>query len=75
MRTTVDIPDNTYRRLKSRAAAEGSSVKRLILESVEKELATRERKRGKIKLPLVHSSKPGTLRLTNDEIYDAIPFP
>jgi hypothetical protein len=75
MRTTVDIPDPTYRKLKSRAAAEGSSVKALILQGVEKELKGSGPRRGRIKLPIVRSVRPGSLRLTSQQIYDAIPFP
>jgi len=75
MRTTVDIPDPTYRELKAKAAKEGCSVKKLILRSVDKELRSRVRKRGRIKLPIVASKQPGTLRLTNEEIYEIIPFP
>ena len=77
MRTTVDIPDKLYRRLKSKAAAEGHSVKSIILTSVEKELgsAPEESTRKSVRLPLVRSKHPGALRLTNEEIYDVIPFP
>lgn len=38
MRTTVDIPDPLYRKLKGKAAREGRSVKELILRGVEQEL-------------------------------------
>ena len=75
MRTTVDIPDSTYRELKAKAARRGCSVKELILESVRNELHPLPRKRGRIKLPLIHSKQPGTLRLTNEQIYELIPFP
>ncbi len=75
MRTTVDIPDPTYRELKSKAAREGSSVKTLILRSVERELQSANRGKGRIRLPIVKSKQPGTLRLTNDMIYEIIPFP
>jgi len=75
MRTTVDIPDPTYRELKAKAVRRGCSVKELILESVQNELRPRSRRKGRIKLPLVHSKEPGTLRLTNEEIYEIIPFP
>ena len=75
MRTTVDIPDPTYRELKAKAAKRGCSVKELILESVQHELRPRSRKRGRIKLPIFKSKEPGTLRLTNEMIYDIIPFP
>ena len=75
MRTTVDIPDPTYRKLKSKATEQGCSVKALILRSVEKELQAGARKKGRIQLPLVRSKEPGTLHLTNAQIYEIIPFP
>lgn len=75
MRTTVDIPDPTYRKLKSKAAQQGSSVKELILRGVERELRTGTTKKGRIRLPIVHSKQLGTLRLTSEQIYEIIPFP
>jgi hypothetical protein len=75
VRTTVDIPDPTYRQLKWRAAEQGCSVKKLILRGVEKELHVPARKRGRIRLPIVDSRKPGSLHLTNEQIYEIIPFP
>jgi hypothetical protein len=76
MRTTVDIPDPLYRRLKSRAAREGSSAKELILRGVQKVLNGRRRKsRKRVALPLIRSKKPGTLDLDNDKIFEIISFP
>ncbi len=75
MRTTVDIPDPTYRKLKSKAAQLGCPVKEIILRSVEKELRPDTRKRGRIRLPIVRSKEPGALHLTNKQIYDVVPFP
>ena len=75
MRITINIPDPTYRELKSKAAQEGRSVKELILRSVEKELRPRSRRKGRIELPIVKSKQPETLRLTNEAIYEIIPFP
>jgi len=75
MRTTVDIPDPTYRQLKSKAAQHGCSVKALILHCVDKELRAGARRRGRVRPPLVHSKEPGTLDLTNEQIYEIIPFP
>jgi hypothetical protein len=43
MRTTVDIPDPTYRQLKAKAAVRGCSVKELILRGVEAELNGKKR--------------------------------
>jgi hypothetical protein len=76
MRTTVDIPDPVYRRLKSRAASEGSSAKELILRGVKQVLQVRRRKSHKrIKLPVIRSKQPGTLELDNDKIFEIISFP
>jgi hypothetical protein len=74
MRTTVDIPDALYRRLKSGAAEQGCSVKELILRGVENQLENRKAG-NRIRLPIIRSKKPGTLHLTNEQIYEIIPFP
>ena len=76
MRTTVDIPDAIYRRLKTRAAAEETSVKALILHGVEQTLKGGRPKSGRtIKLPIVESKRPGKVRLDNAKIYEIISFP
>jgi len=76
MRTTVDIPDPVYRRLKSRAASEGSSAKELILRGVNHVLKPSPRKsRRRIELPIIRSKQPGTLELDNDKIFETISFP
>ena len=76
MRTTVDIPDPMYRRLKARAASEGGSAKALILRGVEHVLsATSTGPRRRVTLPLVTSRRPGRMRLDNARIYDVISFP
>jgi len=76
MRTTVDIPDPIYRRLKTRAASEGSSAKELILRGVEKILkGDGRRARKKVKLSIVRSRRPGRVRLDNAKIYEIISFP
>ena len=76
MRTTVDIPDQVYRRLKSRAAQEGRSVKELILRSVEGQLGVGQKpSKRRVSLPLVRSKRPGKVRLDNARIFELIPFP
>jgi hypothetical protein len=76
MRTTVDIPDSLYRRLKSRAASEGSSAKELILRGVQQVLKERPRKPGRrVKFPIIRSKQPGTLELDNERIFEIISFP
>ena len=76
MRTTVDIPDPLYRKLKGKAASEGRSVKELILLGVEEHLHQKRRPRDRrVKLPIIPSKRPGTLDLDNAKIYEIIPFP
>lgn len=77
MRTTVDIPDATYRQLKARAASEGRSVKALLLEAAEQVLSSKAARPAtrRVQLPLVPSNRPGSLELDNARIYDVISFP
>ena len=73
MRTTVDLPDGLYRRLKARAAREGSSTRALILKGVKEVLKSERRKAGApVSLPIVRSKRPGTLALDNAAIYDVV---
>lgn len=75
MRTTVDIPDAIYRKLKAQAALQGCSVKEIVLRGVQRELGANDRPKRRIRLPIVHSKEPGVLDLTNEQIYEIIPFP
>lgn len=76
MRTTVDIPDTTYRLLKTRAAAERGTVKQLLLRGAETVLREPIRKKvPRLSVPPLNKGKPGSLHLTNEMIYDLIDFP
>ncbi len=76
VRTTVDIPDSLYRKLKSKAAGEGRSVKELILRGVETELEVKTGRHVRhVSLPLVPSKNPGSVFLDNAKIFEIIPFP
>ena len=76
MRTTVDIPDHLYRRLKTAAAAERTSVKEIVLRAVEKQIrAESSIENHPVQLPIVKSKRPGHLRLDNEKIFKIIPFP
>jgi hypothetical protein len=76
VRTTIDIPDPMYRRLKARAASQGRSARALILQGVEQLLMSKTPTTGrKVTLPLVTSKRPGSLKLDNARIYDVISFP
>ena len=72
MRTTIDIPDTLYRELKIRAAREGTTVRKLLLEGAELARQQRSSPRKPFVLPLIPSSRPGTLDLTNEQIDDIL---
>jgi hypothetical protein len=76
MRMTIDIPDPIYRRLKSRAASGGTTIRELILQGVRSVLKRNARKSPKpVNLPMIRSNQAGTLELDNDKIFEIIPFP
>jgi hypothetical protein len=73
MRTTVDIPDLIYRELKSRAAAEGGTVKELLVRGAETVLSTQVRKTGRrLSHPPLNKGVSGSLRMTNALIADLL---
>ena len=75
MRTTVDIDDEKYSRLKSEAAVERTSVKSLISEGIdlvlrERELSRAVPKKNRLPWPVIHGGHPEVLaRITNDAIF------
>ena len=74
MRTTIDIPDERYKQLKRLAVERDSTMRLLVMEALDllenQTLADRVPRR--LKLPLIHSEHPGTLDLTNEQIYDIL---
>jgi hypothetical protein len=74
MRTTIDIPDETYRELKIKAAREGTPVRQIVLRGIERELRPSQAQpaRKKFQVPLIPSTQPSTLHLTNEEIDDIL---
>jgi len=75
MRTTIDIPDETYRDLKIKAAQEGTPVRQIVLRGIQRELeGTAGKPVRKLQLPLIRSSRPGTLHLTNEQIDELTAF-
>lgn len=75
MRTTIDIPDDTYRELKIKAAQAGTPVREIVLRGIQRELkGYEERPVRKLRFPLIRSSHPGTLELTNEQIDELTAF-
>ena len=62
MRTTIDLPDDVFRRVKAEAALRQKSLKELITEAIEHEiggdLSAREKR---VEFPLVRSKRPGSV--------------
>lgn len=74
MRTTLDLPDDTFRQLKSLAAQRGMTLKQVLRAAVEKELASATSRTWDrpVKFPILDSKEPGTLNLTNADIEDLL---
>lgn len=76
MRTTVDIPDETYRRLKVKAALQGSTVRQVLLRGIQSEIdEPRPAPVRRLARPILAARKPGSIRLTSEQVYDLIGFP
>jgi hypothetical protein len=75
IRTTVDIPVSLYRKLKEQAAAQGRSIRELILVGARISLVQGKRPRPKrVKFPLIVSHGP-KVDVTNEQIYEHVEFP
>ena len=59
MRTTIDLPDPVFRRMKAVTALRGSTIKEFVQTAVERELGPAPKRKGKrVKLPLIRGT-PG----------------
>jgi hypothetical protein len=77
VRTTIDIPDETYKRVKIFAAEKNSSVRQLVLDGLDLLMLQRNSQppASRLKLPLVRSARTDTLEIDNEKIYEIIDFP
>lgn len=74
-RTTVDIPDDLYRKLKEQGAAQGHSIRELVLAGVRVVVLKGQRPRSRrVRFPLLVSHGP-KVDLTNEQIYEYVEFP
>ena len=76
MRTTIDIPDPLFRRIKSVAASKGLSLKEFINSAAVRELERLERpaeqNAGWGSFPLVPSGRSTKVPLTNDKVLELL---
>jgi hypothetical protein len=83
MRTTIDIPDDTYRELRILAVERGETLRKLVLEGVELVKRTNKPPSGTMpqkqetrpRFPVIRSKHPGSLKLGKEGVYEYIPFP
>jgi hypothetical protein len=77
MRTTIDIPDETYRKLKVQAAEKNSTVRQVVLDGLDLVLLRQDTRppAKRLKLPLIHSTRKDKLVIDNEKIYEIIDFP
>jgi hypothetical protein len=74
MRTSIDLPDDLFREAKARAARRGVPLRELVTSALRRELAIEPENAGaeSVSLPLVRSSRPGRLKLTNARIEELL---
>jgi hypothetical protein len=73
MRTTIDLPNDLFRQVKSKAALRGETLKEFVQSAIEKEISVETRASSfRVKLPLIKSKKPKSLSLTNAEIENVL---
>jgi hypothetical protein len=78
MRTTIDIPDETYREIRLMAAEKGATIREILLESFQrmKTAPTQNNVEPKKRMrPVIESTRTDKIDLTNEQIYDIIGFP
>jgi len=76
MRTTIEIPDELFRRAKATAALRGSTMKDLVVRAVEREVESKaiDRKKAdrRVKLPILHLKSGRKLDLSNFDFDDLL---
>jgi len=77
MRTTIDLPENLFRRTKALAAVRGSSMKDLIVRALEREVnaqgsETQTSSRKRPPFPVVHLKSGRKLDLSDFDFDDLL---
>jgi len=76
MRTTLDIPDEAYRRLKIKAAMHGETIRVIALRGILREIDEQDTAPlPRLSEPILKSYAPGSIDIDNEQIYDLIGFP
>jgi hypothetical protein len=75
MRTTVDIPDEMFRKVKVMAAEQGSTVRELVLEGLEMVMRARKAVRVGSGSRGIPSAEAGALEVDQESNDELIGFP
>lgn len=69
MRTTVEIPDDLFRRTKETALARGLTLKEVVIRALRREVEDdRPISRRRVDFPIVHTDASGSVRVTSADI-------
>jgi hypothetical protein len=70
MRTTVDLPDALFKRVKSEAALRGMRLREFIAQALEQSLAGHrdDLKSRRVRLPLIRSGGGPPINLTREQV-------
>ncbi|MGA2537464.1 MAG: hypothetical protein ABSF53_15710 [Terracidiphilus sp.] len=71
MRTTIDIPDELLKDAKRKALEEDTTLRQLVIEGLKLRSGV-AKGRQRIEFPIIRSKNPGTLNLTNEQVYDIL---
>jgi hypothetical protein len=76
MRTTIEIPDATFREMKALTGQQGVSLKEFVIRAVQEQVVKARkarRLRHKVKFPLIQSKSPVRIAsMTNAEVEDML---
>ena len=67
MRTTLDLPDDILRRAKIEAVKRGSTLRQLVIEALQREMAGTERPRKRLARPPIRLAADAPLRRLSPE--------
>jgi len=77
MRTTIDLPDDLYKNVRTVAIEDDTTLRQMVLDGLtlvlEKRASRAPAKR--LNLPVIRSARPGTLDIDSEKIYEIIDFP
>jgi hypothetical protein len=77
MRTTINLPDETYRTVKRLAVEENSTVREMLMEALALLLLQRTKRPASdgFQLPLIRSRRTDMVKIDSEKIYEVIDFP